>query len=530
MSSRRSATLVATLLASVSSASSPTLEKSVGIGAGLGAQHYMGSFGDHTSLYGRGLVAYHPLEWLGTRATAGFGNLQSDSKSPPAFRTEWFFNVGADLVLQPVLWQAPVRPYLASGLSTTFGSAGRKDSKSLDDLDWNLYTPVELGLEVLIGESWSVWAFGESYLYMTKYSRLDGKTTGTGYSQQRDDWEKAGIGITYRFGGHSDRDEDGVDDKIDRCPSTPVIANVDSVGCPIDTDKDGVADFKDRCTATPSIAKVDTIGCPRDTDKDKIPDFKDKCPNSQAGERVDLNGCPPDSDKDGLPDATDKCPGTPDGVKVDDFGCAVDTDKDGVVDALDKCPATVAGTKVDARGCTVDSDKDGVADDKDICPSTILGAKVDASGCPFDADRDGVADDKDKCPNTKLGERIDSVGCQIIVIEKGTKLTLDGIVFKLGSAQIDAVSAPALKGAAAAIMLAPTAIIEIAGFTDNKGKEPANKSLSQKRADAVKAYLLKLKVPASQLTSKGYGSLEPVADNATEPGRAKNRRIEFRVK
>lgn len=530
MSSRRSAALMATFFAAVSFAAAPTLDESFGIGVGLGAQRYVGTYGDHTTLYERGFVAYHPIEWLGTRATAGFGNIRSDDNSTPAFAAEWFYNLGLDLVLQPVLWQAPVRPYLASGLSTTFGSAKRKDSKSLADLDWNLYTPVELGVEVLVGESWSVWAFGETYMYMTKYSRLDGKPSGSGYSQQRDEWQKAGIGITYRFGGHRDRDDDGVDDNIDRCPSTPVIANVDSVGCPLDSDNDKVPDFKDKCTATPTVAKVDTIGCPLDTDKDKVPDFKDKCPNSKAGERMDLTGCPPDSDKDGVADFADQCPGTPEGVKADGFGCATDADKDGVVDPLDKCPATVAGTKVDARGCALDSDKDGVSDDKDNCPATVAGAKVDASGCPFDADRDGVADDKDKCPNTRLGEPVDATGCQIIVIEKGTKLTLDGIVFKTGSAQIDAISAPALRGAADAILKAPTAEIEIAGFTDNKGKQPANKSLSQKRADAVKAYLLKLKVPAHQLSSKGYGALEPVADNTTEAGRAKNRRIEFRVK
>ncbi len=521
---------MATLFAAVSSASTPTLDESVGIGAGGGIQRYQGSFGDHISPYGRGFVSYHPTEWLGTRATVGFGNIQSDSKSTPAFETEWLMNLGLDLVLQPVLWEAPVRPYLATGLSSTFGSAQRKGNRNLDDLDWNFYTPVELGVEVLISDSWSIWAFGESYAYMTKYSRLDGKTTGSGYGEQRDDLEKAGIGITYRFGGHRDRDDDGVDDKLDRCPATPVIANVDSVGCPLDTDLDGVPDHQDKCTATPKGVKVDTIGCPLDSDHDKVPDFKDKCPNSKSGERVDLTGCPPDSDRDGIPDALDKCPGTPGGVKIDAFGCAVDSDKDGIVDALDKCSATPVGAKVDASGCPLDSDKDGVIDLADKCPATIAGAKVDASGCPYDADRDGVADDKDKCPNSRLGEKVDTTGCLLIVIEKGTKLTLDGIVFKTGSAQIDAVSAPTLKAAAQAILNAPTAVVEIAGFTDNKGKEPTNKNLSQKRAAAVKTYLVKLKVPAAQLIAKGYGSMEPVADNATEAGRAKNRRIEFRVK
>lgn len=529
MSSTNWTAMVAMTLASAAIASTPALDGTIGIGAGAGVQRYLGTFGDQGSLYGRGFLAYHPMEWLGTRATAGFGNIGNDGQHGRDFTTEWFYNLGIDAVFQPVMWQAPIRPYLATGLSTTFGSS-KLDGKIYDDLDWNLYAPLELGVEVLLGESWSVWAFGETYVHMDKWDRLDSKVAGKDYFEKRDDLQKAGLGITFRFGGHHDRDADGVDDKLDRCPGTSVIANVDSVGCPIDTDKDGVPDFKDKCTATPSITKVDTIGCPVDTDKDKVPDFKDKCPNSAPGERVDLTGCPPDSDMDGVIDAMDRCPGTPARVKVDAEGCSVDTDKDGVVDALDKCPATAAGAKIDASGCPLDTDKDGVIDALDKCPATREGAKVDVSGCPFDSDRDGVADEKDKCPNSRLGEKVDSTGCQIIVIVKGAKLTLDGIVFKTGSAQIDAISAPALARAADAILKAPTTQIEIAGFTDNKGKEPTNKNLSQKRADAVKIYLLKLNVPARQIASKGYGSLEPVADNASEEGRAKNRRIEFRVK
>jgi len=74
-----------------------------------------------------------------------------------------------------------------------------------------------------------------------------------------------------------------------------------------------------------------------------------------------------------------------------------------------------------------------------------------------------------------------------------------------------------------------TAKYEVGGFTDNKGKDDYNVKLSERRATAVKNYLVKVgKVNAKQLLVKGYGPANPIADNNTEAGRAKNRRVEFK--
>ena len=82
----------------------------------------------------------------------------------------------------------------------------------------------------------------------------------------------------------------------------------------------------------------------------------------------------------------------------------------------------------------------------------------------------------------------------------------------------------------AAILAKVDTTVGIGGHTDSRGREAANLKLSQQRADTTKAYLVGKGIAAARLTSVGYGASKPVADNATEEGRARNRRIEFDVK
>jgi OOP family OmpA-OmpF porin len=75
----------------------------------------------------------------------------------------------------------------------------------------------------------------------------------------------------------------------------------------------------------------------------------------------------------------------------------------------------------------------------------------------------------------------------------------------------------------------PATHVEVAGHTDSVGPDAYNQKLSQRRADAVKQVLVKDGVAANRVTSVGYGESRPVADNATEAGRAVNRRVEAAV-
>ncbi|MFT3756096.1 MAG: OmpA family protein [Pseudoxanthomonas sp.] len=109
-------------------------------------------------------------------------------------------------------------------------------------------------------------------------------------------------------------------------------------------------------------------------------------------------------------------------------------------------------------------------------------------------------------------------------------LNLMNIYFDTGSATITRDSLETLTSAANAIKQAPADTkIEVGGHTDNTGDAASNMTLSQQRADAVVAKLGELGVAAGTLTGKGYGQDKPRADNATEEGKAQNRRIEFSV-
>lgn len=104
------------------------------------------------------------------------------------------------------------------------------------------------------------------------------------------------------------------------------------------------------------------------------------------------------------------------------------------------------------------------------------------------------------------------------------------IRFESGRATIDPDSAGLLDRLIETALRCPTANIEIAGHTDTDGDDGFNRALSEKRAQAVADYLVKAGLPADRFKAMGYGSLQPVASNDTDEGRAQNRRIEFVVR
>ena len=114
-------------------------------------------------------------------------------------------------------------------------------------------------------------------------------------------------------------------------------------------------------------------------------------------------------------------------------------------------------------------------------------------------------------------------------VDKTTWVTFDRLDFETGGANLKPTSAEQLKNIAEIMKAYPKVALKIGGYTDNVGNADANLKLSQKRAKNTLQELVKLGVDAKRLEAEGYGEKHPVADNSTEEGRQKNRRIDLRV-
>jgi outer membrane protein OmpA-like peptidoglycan-associated protein len=112
---------------------------------------------------------------------------------------------------------------------------------------------------------------------------------------------------------------------------------------------------------------------------------------------------------------------------------------------------------------------------------------------------------------------------------ENTWFDFDRLLFDTNSATLQPASQAQLGNVAAILKAYPQIKMRIGGYTDNTGDPAANLQLSQQRADNVVAELTRQGIDPSRLSAKGYGEENPVADNSTDEGRQKNRRISLRV-
>jgi outer membrane protein OmpA-like peptidoglycan-associated protein len=233
------------------------------------------------------------------------------------------------------------------------------------------------------------------------------------------------------------------------------------------------------------------------------------------------------TDGDGFYDPDDRCVDVP-GVAPD--GCPIgDKDGDGFKDDVDKC---IDEPGVAPDGCPIpDTDGDGFKDDVDKC---IDEPGVAPDGCPIrDTDGDGIMDPDDQCvkePETK-NNYLDTDGCPDEVPKEVEKFTgvIQGIFFDTNKAAIKPASRTTLDGAVEVLKKFDSVRVEISGHTDSSGKYDHNVDLSGRRAEAVKKYLTDAGIDAGRIETRGAGPDEPIADNKTKAGKAKNRRIEFKL-
>jgi OOP family OmpA-OmpF porin len=134
-----------------------------------------------------------------------------------------------------------------------------------------------------------------------------------------------------------------------------------------------------------------------------------------------------------------------------------------------------------------------------------------------DSDGDGVPDNLDKCPGTPKGARVNKFGCWV----------LDRVLFDFDKYNIKPQFYGFLDEAAMVFEKNPNLKVLIEGNTDNIGTAAYNMKLSLRRADAVRDYLVSKGVAKDRLSTVGYGFSRPIATNATEEGRALNRRVQL---
>ncbi len=244
--------------------------------------------------------------------------------------------------------------------------------------------------------------------------------------------------------------------------------------------------------------------------------LKDTDPNAPGRRyefRRDLEPKSVDTDKDGIPDDLDLCPTIPEDHQPPDpsDGCPApaDRDHDGIPDDVDKCP-------------DVPEDKDGI-DDLDGCPED-------------DFDQDGIPDTSDACPREPGQPNQDPKknGCPQFIrhVEGSTEIQiLKRVEFATASAQLLPTSYPILDEV---VKLLKTnkdiQRVAVEGHTDSRGAHDMNMKLSQARAESVATYLGSHGVSVTRLEAHGYGPDKPIDSNDTDPGRQRNRRVEFHIK
>lgn len=160
-----------------------------------------------------------------------------------------------------------------------------------------------------------------------------------------------------------------------------------------------------------------------------------------------------------------------------------------------------------------------------LCCALLLGAcgTTAQNAALLDKDNDTVTDALDECPMTVPGSPVDLAGCSLF------RGKIEAVEFGPGDHRLNASSRESLANLVTLINAHPQVVLQLGGHTDNRGSARENLALSKRRVMSVVRYLVANGVAAERLKPTGYGESRPVVSNATESGRAQNRRIEMSV-
>ena len=334
-----------------------------------------------------------------------------------------------------------------------------------------------------------------------------------------DAYYNLGVGLTYTGEScSSDRDNDGLgkceEEKLGTNPRNP---DTDGDGLtdgeevlvyktnPLqtDTDLDGLSDFDE-------VKKYKTDPLKADTDGDGLNDGEEVL-------KYKTNPLNADTDNDGLNDGDEV-------IKYKTDPNKADTDGDGLKDGEEvhgvNVDLKVAGIPAETKLCKTDplnpdTDGDGLKDGEEVMTYKTDPLNVDTDGGTIN---DGVEVKRGTNPLDPADD----------VVKIGVPVILDGITFATGKSDITPQSENTLRKALKTLQTYSDISVEISGHTDNVGSDASNQKLSERRANAVRDWLVREGINPDRITAVGYGESQPTATNDTPEGRQKNRRIEFK--
>jgi outer membrane protein OmpA-like peptidoglycan-associated protein len=450
------------------------------------------------SYLGKAILRYKLIDLFDIEAGIGYGRLAGEDSKNNYWETSL---IPADLrlILSPFDLKA-INPYAYGGLGYLKWKVETKPPIAVTqpkENGGNLYSPAGFGIEMKLSNSILLdLSGGYNFVFSDNIDYFKSGNHNDGF------WN-LGIGLIFTGeGGSSDADMDGLTkDQELQLGTNPNLADTDGDGLndglefnqyktdPLnpDSDGDGISDNDEvkNYTTNPNLIDTDNDGL---TDGDEIIKYK-------------TDPLRVDSDIDGLKDKEEIEQYKTDPNKPD-------TDGDGLKDGDEINRYKTDPTKKDTDG-------DGISDGDEIFKYNTNPTKADSDN--------GTVPDKieiDRGTNPLNPE-------DDIVLDLTAPIILEGVTFETGSADLTPESEKMLLRVLNTLNTYHDIKVEVSGYTDNVGSTSSNLKLSQNRANSVRYWLINKGINPERVIARGYGKLNPIADNSTPEGRRLNRRIEF---
>ncbi|MFN0159086.1 MAG: OmpA family protein [Bacteroidota bacterium] len=449
-----------------------------GLGGGIGFGNNFGQteLRDRVSrFHARAFLRYGITPVLQGEFGLGLGRVAGSDYSTQLIPIDYRF------VLSPFAFET-WNPFLYAGfgaLHFDIEQMPANPSAGTKEKGWTGFAPGGIGLQFRVDDRASFEMSG-GFNY-TLSDDLNGVKVG-----ENDAFWNVQVGLT--ISGESpnaDPDGDGLTNREEKAAGTDK-KNPDSDG-------DGLNDGSE-------VKQYNTSPLKADSDGDGLND----------GDEVRTHSTNPnkaDSDDDGLND----------GSEINTHRTnpnMADSDNDGLTDAAEINTHRANAMKADTDG-------DGLNDGDEVNRHRTDPLKADTDGGTV---VDGVEDTRGTDP---LSANDDIPKKEVLQVEVGKAIVLDGIVFASGKSEVTAESEGILEKAYNTLAENADISVEIHGHTDNTGRQSTNMKLSQARADAVKAWLVAKGIATDRVGTKGFGPDKPIAPNTSAEGRQQNRRIEF---